>query len=247
MAVTVASLAEFSLVPSAELVAPEQLVDVEVYVDCVDYLGTYEVSLTVTGGQTGALELEDLFIDTDREDYVFGAASIVSAVSLPGCKLGAMLQDGGVVVDEPAYLGTFTYRASADAGGVFSVTVREHPHSFLEEPNGSLIPSSPGEGALVGCAVECFRDEHCPNDGNDCTDESCTDNVCVYTNTPSGTPCDDGRWCTVGEECDGSGDCTGGDPRCKPGQICLEESHLCMSFREVSVHHVPVLCDAPEN
>jgi hypothetical protein len=228
----------FSLVPDRELIGQGETVDVEVYIDSVDDLGAYEVSLEVTGGDTGSLNLEDLVIDKARPDYVFGTEDVVDAVDMVGERLGACLMDGGMMVQGPAYLGTFTYRASQDASGVFQVTVRPGIHSFLKDSSAETIESSPGDGTLVGCEVECTVDGHC-DDSNPCTDDTCDSGVCVFTNDdnntctdenqctddwcesgvcestpePAGTPCNDGLFCTAVDECDGNGSCVGnGDP-----------------------------------
>ena len=222
----------FTLEVSADLIGQDQAVNVNVYVDAADDLGAYEVSLEVAGGDAGSLELEDVLIDTNHEDYVFGTASVTKAVSLSGHKLGATLMDGGVVVAEPAYLGTFSYRASPDARGVFSVAVRPRPYSFINEPSGMPIPSETGEAAAIGCDVECFLDEHCADDGNDCTADACTDYECVYPNQPLGTSCDDGLWCTADDECDGQGNCAGTADTCPPPRLpnlicCCEAEQVC--------------------
>lgn len=59
-------------------------------------------------------------------------------------------------------------------------------------------------------------------------------NTCVVTPAPKGTSCDDGKFCTVADNCDGAGTCTGGDQnRCgiKPDPcssiLCYEELKSC--------------------
>ena len=146
----------FALEASADLIEPGQVVDVEVYIDSAEDLGAYEVSLEVSGGKGGYLELEELFIDTAREDYVFGPASIAQGVSPGGRRLGAVLWDGGVAVEEPAYLGTFRYRASPEAQGWYTVSVRANPHSFLNDCEGVDLSASPGVPAVIGCDLECL-------------------------------------------------------------------------------------------
>lgn len=54
-------------------------------------------------------------------------------------------------------------------------------------------------------AQSCTNPEDC-DDGNPCTDDSCTDNLCVYTHNTD--PCDDGDVCTMEDTCD-QGVCSG--------------------------------------
>ena len=81
-------------------------------------------------------------------------------------------------------------------------------------------------------SVESFLDEHCADDGNDCTADACTDYECVYPNQPSGTSCDDGLWCTADDECDGQGNCAGTADTCPPPRLpnlicCCEAEQVC--------------------
>lgn len=59
-------------------------------------------------------------------------------------------------------------------------------------------------------------------------------NTCVVVNAPKGTSCDDGKFCTIADQCDGEGSCTGGDQnRCgiKPDPcssiLCYEDLKMC--------------------
>jgi len=214
--------AGFSLVPSTDLVHPNEAVDVEVFTDSVENLGAYQVTVEVTGGTVGSLQLEAVAIDTGRQDYVFSGASASTGTSLVGASLGAVLMNpGGWVFEGPAYLGTFTYRASADAAGVFTVSVRPELASFLNDAAGSVIEAGTEATALVGCGVECMTDGHC-DDADECTIDTCVANVCTFNPGPAGVTCDDGKFCTVGEECDGAGACAGGTSPCQPGEKCCE-------------------------
>ena len=144
----------FSLVADPEVISPGESVDVEVYVGTVSDLVTYQVTLEVTGGDAGGLELDGLLVDTGRDDYVFGAAEVLAAEDLGGGRLGAVCLDGGRNIVGPAYVGTFSYRASSDAAGSFDVCVRGGEDSFLLDSEGEIIPSSPGDGARIECQTE---------------------------------------------------------------------------------------------
>ncbi|MBK9263630.1 MAG: immune inhibitor A [Polyangiaceae bacterium] len=59
-------------------------------------------------------------------------------------------------------------------------------------------------------------------------------NTCVVIPAPAGTACEDGRFCTVADSCDGSGTCVGGTPNycgIKPvgceSVVCYEELKKC--------------------
>jgi hypothetical protein len=179
------------------------------------------------GGSAGSLELEDVTIDTGREDYVFYNTSAMTGASLNGASLGAALTNpGGWTFEAPAYVGTFTYRASQDAQGVFYVNVVPFPSSFVNSANGSRIDVSTEATTAIGCDVECMTDDHC-DDANVCTVDTCVSNICVFDPGPAGEPCDDGLFCTVGEECDGNGNCTGGTSPCEPEENCCERWDEC--------------------
>jgi len=69
-----------------------------------------------------------------------------------------------------------------------------------------------GDGCDSDCKFSCHNDNEC-NDGNDCTDDYCIEGsngkLCIYTNMPEGTECDDGDPCNINDECDGMGNCVG--------------------------------------
>jgi len=87
----------------------------------------YQVAVDVTGGTTGTLDQDSLSIDTTRGDFVFSAippGDVVIALDESGGRLASALYSGGVVGVSNEYLGTFTFRASPDAGGTFTISVR---------------------------------------------------------------------------------------------------------------------------
>ena len=129
--------------------------------------------------------------------------------------------------------------------------MRPVEEAHLSDSNVEGIGTSPGDSLFIGVDVECVHDGHC-DDGNECTDDTCVNNVCQYpanncddaddctTDTcnvdvcehgfePSGTPCEDGQFCTEPDTCDGAGVCVGGpnDP-CLPTEICVEFLDTCI-------------------
>ncbi len=64
------------------------------------------------------------------------------------------------------------------------------------------------------------------SDDNACTDDTCDpEEGCIYSNNTS--PCDDGLFCTVDDQCDGNGVCVGSGNPCDAPLICDEENDLC--------------------
>jgi hypothetical protein len=66
-----------------------------------------------------------------------------------------------------------------------------------------------------------MSDGHC-DDGDVCTADTCVVGTCTFSPGPPGVACDDGKFCTVGEECDGNGHCAGGTSPCTKHQNCCE-------------------------
>ena len=67
----------------------------------------------------------------------------------------------------------------------------------------------------------CSADSGC-DDGNVCTDDSCSSGSCVFTNNTAA--CDDNLFCTVEEICSG-GSCSGGIPNdCDDENLCTTDS-----------------------
>jgi len=77
----------------------------------------------------------------------------------------------------------------------------------------------------------CTVDADCAQSSFVCEHTACVSGQCVAELTAAGTPCDDGRFCTTGEVCDGYGACTSGSSPCNelaPGiPRCLEAEQLC--------------------
>jgi RHS repeat-associated protein len=81
--------------------------------------------------------------------------------------------------------------------------------------------------AVLKCAQFC-------NDGNPCTKDTCTGEVCSYPSVASGTSCSDGNPCNGAEKCDGTGKCKAGTPisctaldQCHAAGVCDPGSGVC--------------------
>jgi hypothetical protein len=91
---------------------------------------------------------------------------------------------------------------------------------------GEFAPYCSPEGRCTGCR----DDAHC-NDENPCTIDACSEDDCLFTAAPAGTPCPGGT-CNGDvvaprcDECSNDGECDDGDPctrdRCRLG-VCTHE------------------------
>jgi hypothetical protein len=81
--------------------------------------------------------------------------------------------------------------------------------------------SDQGQFTSAECGFDCGALD-C-DDGNVCTDDSCTPETgCVHT--ANSKPCDDGNACTTGDVC-ADGSCTSGTPKnCDDGNVCTDDS-----------------------
>lgn len=132
---------------------PGALVAVDVYLSNIDDLGAYQAMVTASGGSQGSLTIEDVQIQTFREDYVFGDDQIIDMVDRKPrtARAGAVSVEGGAVVDaSPMYGATFYFRASQDAKGTFTIEVEKGPAaSMMTTPNGVVIPFEAGEPTAI--------------------------------------------------------------------------------------------------
>jgi hypothetical protein len=100
--------------------------------------------------------------------------------------------------------------------------------AFAGNPNGTwqlyVVDDTGGDSGTIsgGWCVSivptgCSTSVDC-NDGNPCTDDACTNSLCVFTNNTAA--CTDGNACTLNDLCSG-GVCVGGAPQaCDDGDAC---------------------------
>lgn len=129
--------------------APGELIDVDVFINNVDDLSVYQLVVAVQNGNSGNLQLEELDIENDRPDYAFADSQVIKAVHLEGARMGAVQVNSSVDISRSAYLGTYRYRVSQDAAGVFSVGVKVDRESFLRNSQGTAIEFRPGKSANI--------------------------------------------------------------------------------------------------
>ncbi len=215
----------------------------------------------------GTLDLESMNIDENRSDFVFNGLSVTPAIDDVTGRFAVVTSDGnGVSVTGTGYLGTFTYRASLDADGLFNAVVGQGERAFLLNSTIDRIPSNQGSSIMIGVDVLCTDDASCDDgnpctddtcdpqvgcanvnndantcdDGNVCTSTACVSGVCQATNLSAGTPCDDGLSCTGTDTCDGAGVCDHSGNSCKSGEVCCECpacAHACTT--------PPMQCNCP--
>jgi hypothetical protein len=72
-------------------------------------------------------------------------------------------------------------------------------------------PSQQPNSDPSDCVVteECNNDDDCTDDGNECTNEICSNGVCTHPVNTGGS-CDDGNACTLNDTCASDGTCGGG-------------------------------------
>uniref|UniRef100_A0A383V479 Uncharacterized protein n=1 Tax=Tetradesmus obliquus TaxID=3088 RepID=A0A383V479_TETOB len=109
--------------------------------------------------------------------------------------------------------------------------------SFTNRPDGTIC-DAPGTGR---CSVDtCIAGSCVPGTRVDCSDldDECNTGVCQAATgqcskvpKPNSTPCDDGKFCTVGSTCS-SGVCSGGSPRvCPSPRLFCTETYCSEALR----------------
>lgn len=112
------------LVPSREVVQGGEMVTVDVYADGLNGLIGYQLAVEVVGGRRGRLEPKSVVVDGERDRFAFSGLQSFQAGDLAGQRLAVAVTPGTPTRASGGYLGTFSYRASADAQGVFIVRLR---------------------------------------------------------------------------------------------------------------------------
>jgi len=120
---------------------------VDVYVEGVTGLRTYQVALTVSGGSSGAMLRENVEVDTARDDYVFAGLDVVDAADQVGGRITSVLKDGAIDHTDPGYLGTYAFRPSSDAAGTFEIAVEIGSKTFLADATSEMIDFRTGPAA----------------------------------------------------------------------------------------------------
>ncbi len=141
--------ATVSIVPRKTTGKPNEVLTFDLFVSGVTGLKTYQFTVDATGGTAGQLVRGPGSIDTKRSDYIFGTRQAIAAVDNMKGRIGCVVLSGTANVTTPQYVGTCTFRASADALGEFTVRVRQNSDSFVNDAQNQGIPYR-----AVGAAVK---------------------------------------------------------------------------------------------
>lgn len=127
---------------------------VDVFVQGVTNLRTYQIGLLTSGGLSGELVREEVKIDKARPDFVFSESEAISAADQVGGRLGGVLYEGGVNKATPAYLGTYAFRPSPGATGSFEVAIDTVSNTLLADGKNDMIEFRTGPAALISIVSE---------------------------------------------------------------------------------------------
>ena len=115
------------------------------------------ISECISEGASGLLTTEELWMDTQRADYVFRGLEKLDAVDRVGKRLGAVLLSGGTQPIDTGYLGSYSLRASDDASGTFSVTISAKETSMVASKSNQIILFSEGPPAEITVGAQQLR------------------------------------------------------------------------------------------
>ncbi len=128
---------------------PGQTFDVLVFGDEFTNLSAYEVAVDITGGTQGSVYLQALSIDDQRSDYVFNGLSPSEAFNNNDARMANLLTGGGVTSTSPKYLGTFKLKASGNAAGTFTISLRPGLGTLAGDSNGGFFTVTATAGVEI--------------------------------------------------------------------------------------------------
>ncbi|NOT02593.1 MAG: hypothetical protein HOP29_18455 [Phycisphaerales bacterium] len=130
---------DVTLVASAAHVQPGQTVGIDVRLGRLSTMRGYQVAVEVSGGSTGTLTLEGVFVDDQTGDYLFAGRNATWGGDLSQSRLANVLNSGSVTTTTEKYACTFVFRASNDASGTFSITLQTDDRTKLVAVDGQLF------------------------------------------------------------------------------------------------------------
>jgi hypothetical protein len=134
--------------PHKGRIAPGETVDVSVYVNDVEDLMAYQLSLNATEGNAGEMTWVSAWVDRSRSDVVF-AGETLDAVNAALGLVGVVNMYGSTSVDEPAYLATFRFEASSDAAGTFVIDLADAVESIFVAGDRREMPVQKSEPVTI--------------------------------------------------------------------------------------------------
>jgi hypothetical protein len=139
-----------AVVASQGTIQAGEAVTLEVFVrGGISGVRAYQVALTISGGTAGQLTTSNLWIDSERADYVFVGHEKLDAVDRTGGRMGGVMLSGGTGAMQMAYLGSYTLEASADASGTFTVNIRTADTSLVANTGSRFIEFASGPDAVI--------------------------------------------------------------------------------------------------
>lgn len=139
-----------TVVASQGTIQPGEEVTLEVFVKGgISDLRAYQVALTFSGGTSGQLTTSNMWMDTERADYVFAGHEKLDALDRTGGRAGAVILSGGTGAMRMGYLASYTAKASADASGTFTVNVRTQDASLVANTGSRFIEFASGPDAVI--------------------------------------------------------------------------------------------------
>jgi hypothetical protein len=173
-----------------------------------------------------------LFLPVDN-NQAFDKARVISEANQNGAvSFGAITYNPGsgeltdpVGSDEDGQLLKLTFKAKADGNGSINFDYTDG-----SDVDSNVVSRTSGEvedilTAVNNCTItigECQSEGDC-DDENPCTNDSCNNGQCEYTNIADGTSCDDNDECTLNDQCS-NGSCTGTSKDCDDGIDCTVDS-----------------------
>jgi hypothetical protein len=147
----VAGRSAVRLAPGRSAAAPGDLIDVDIFLeDALSDLRGYQLHVAAAGGKRGTLELVDVAIH-ERRDHVFAGLADWRAFNAHTGQMLAGLDQPGIATRPGAYLATFTFRASDDAAGTFSVDLLHDDRDPAQRT--FIFPTHPGAKIEVAAAA----------------------------------------------------------------------------------------------
>ncbi len=147
-----------TVVPSQTTIEPGEVVTVDIFVTGgLSDLRAYQLELEISEGASGVLTISEMWMDTQRLDYVFRGLDKLDAVDRIGKRVGAVLLSGGSQPMDRGYLASAALIASEDASGTFSVTIRTKDTSMVESRSNQMIRFSEGPPAEITIGAQQLR------------------------------------------------------------------------------------------
>lgn len=213
-----------AVAPASGTISPGQTVTVEVFMDNVtdlaaptpDLVAGYQVVLEIIpgAGATGSLSLNDpaeasIFIDTDRPDWVYADSSGPIDLAVPNeLKIGALVFFAPFPeVASRKYCGTYTFVASQDALGDFTVRFKPvdsatpdiFPNQIINQNSIQVPFSVVPPGGLTVSVVDVAPNDSCAGATllSDGVTSFSTDNASTDGPGHPGSACDQGGTNTI--------------------------------------------------